>query len=364
MAKKPAVRKTRRQPPPPQVPGPDRRRLKKGLARGAIVLLGVVAGFALLEWIGPRLAPRYDLSRFVLPDWPQRTGKDFVTYKPSDILPYELGDNPGKVNSLGLWDREYSLRKAPGVFRIVFLGDSITHFSPYTEALENELNESGSGNYEVWNAAVGSYGIREYAALMRYRVPSYDPDLVVLAFCVNDLIENMTILYYDEQGRKQAYKGRPGMPGRLDNFLFKRSFLYRMICSVRESRADFETKRRDRIYWATEAMKTIRSRSENIGVPVVAIVFPVLLPRSEWTEEEKFGFESIVALLEKFDVPFLDLSDTFVPEEKRPQWRSRPGDRLHLNWEANDVLVPALQRFLRDRGLIPPSVGADEAPRR
>lgn len=66
-----------------------------------------------------------------------------------------------RINSLGFRDREYSVQKPPGVFRILCLGDSTTfgHWLPvektYSKVLEELLNriwKSSGMRFEVINA--------------------------------------------------------------------------------------------------------------------------------------------------------------------------------------------------------------------
>lgn len=96
------------------------------------------------------------------------------------------------VNSHGMRDREYSLEKPSGTYRIAVLGDSKTfgNFLPiadvYTEVLERRLLGAGY-RVEVLNFGVGGYDtVQEVAQLERHGV-AFDPDLVVVGYCMNDV---------------------------------------------------------------------------------------------------------------------------------------------------------------------------------
>ncbi len=99
-----------------------------------------------------------------------------------------------KVNSQGMRDREYSVDKPEGVFRIAVLGDSLVFGfgvelnNTYTKLLEAELNKLGVGDIEVLNFGMPGFGTKEEAEYWRVKAKMYDPDLVILGYCLNDEI--------------------------------------------------------------------------------------------------------------------------------------------------------------------------------
>ncbi|MER3445987.1 MAG: hypothetical protein C4291_03750 [Candidatus Dadabacteria bacterium] len=92
-------------------------------------------------------------------------------------------------NSLGMRDRERPLKKRPGSFRILFLGDSFVQGwgvpleQTMTILLENSLNKpKREKTIEVLNAGVFGYGpFLEYLYLKEL-MPSVEPDLVIVGF--------------------------------------------------------------------------------------------------------------------------------------------------------------------------------------
>lgn len=97
------------------------------------------------------------------------------------------------TNSHGLRDREYSLDKPAGVYRVVQLGDSTTlgwgvpQDRTIPKVLEAELNRAGGGRrFEVLNAGVGNYDtVQEYAHYLTYD-RAFHPDLVIIQYFIND----------------------------------------------------------------------------------------------------------------------------------------------------------------------------------
>jgi hypothetical protein len=105
---------------------------------------------------------------------------------------------PVKLNRLELRDsREYDLAKRPNTFRILVLGDSVTfghgsvyeHTYPYL--LEQQLKAWRTDvDWQVWNAAVPGYNSSQELAHLEEVGPRFAPDLVVVGFFENDVIDN------------------------------------------------------------------------------------------------------------------------------------------------------------------------------
>lgn len=105
-----------------------------------------------------------------------------------------------KVNSLGHRGGETSRVKPPRTFRILGLGDSfalghgVDGDSCFLAVAERELERraaaGGGRRVEVLNAGVGKWGTaQEYLYLTREGL-GLEPDLVLLAFCVDNDFEN------------------------------------------------------------------------------------------------------------------------------------------------------------------------------
>jgi len=117
-----------------------------------------------------------------------------------------LGGGPERVETVVPW-REFPADKCPrmvtrsvqrtkpdGHYRIVALGDSFTWGSgvhgddAYPARLERRLQRHYAGiEVDVLNAGRRGYNTRrEYATLRKRRLHQYEPDLVIVGFCLND----------------------------------------------------------------------------------------------------------------------------------------------------------------------------------
>jgi hypothetical protein len=105
---------------------------------------------------------------------------------------------PVHINNLGFRDpRNYSLEKHANTFRIVFLGDSVTfghgsvyeHTYPYL--VEQRLKQWRSDvDWQVWNVAVPGYNTSQELEHLEEIGPAFAPDLVIVGFYENDLVDN------------------------------------------------------------------------------------------------------------------------------------------------------------------------------
>jgi lysophospholipase L1-like esterase len=90
---------------------------------------------------------------------------------------------------------EVAVRKAPHLLRVAALGDSVTFGwnvsadATWPAQLDRVLHERGSGaaaGIEVLNCGVSGYCTHDEAIALEQRVQELDPDVVVLAYFLND----------------------------------------------------------------------------------------------------------------------------------------------------------------------------------
>lgn len=159
-----------------------------------------------------------------------------------------------EISKNGLRDRVYPKKKPAGVTRVLTIGDSITfgygvaREDSYPEKLEKLLNEREPGKWEVINFGTPGTNIKEYVSMFIKRGIEYDPDLVVLGYCLNDidppargipkrLAEGTTdVEYYQDKKRSKAVKEGKDLvpwsipiPAFIEDPLKKHSALYRLI---------------------------------------------------------------------------------------------------------------------------------------
>ncbi len=181
-----------------------RRIWKRILTRAA--LLAVVVALCLLALEGmTRLIYNRNGMHFGIEMW--KYAKALKRTSPNPDMGHEHVPNreaflmgvPVKINSAGLRDREFSLDKPDGTYRILALGDSTTfgwgvlQDKTYAKVLEQRLNDNPPPgkprHFEVINSGVGNYNTAQEVAYFKERGRLYHPDMVILGFFVNDAEE-------------------------------------------------------------------------------------------------------------------------------------------------------------------------------
>ena len=200
------------------------------------VLLAVLAtGAALVfaELAVARFAPQY--RNYTRPD--DLLGYAFVPGARYTVVPAEAcpgWGSSGRINTLGLRDRERDARRRPGTFRILALGDSYTEGFQFDlpriwpGILEHRLSQRADGfRYEVINAGRSAMGTDTQLLYYRRDGRGYHSDLVLVLFVPNDFRDNSMIL----SGRPQAYFTTTEKDLALDTS-FVRTFGYRLRKAV------------------------------------------------------------------------------------------------------------------------------------
>ena len=156
----------------------------KRLLLGAVVsLLSILLTLALLE-IGVRVYSASTAS-------PGTTPHPLHVRVDSPLL-YSLNPAHPEVNSLGMRDDEVEVAKPPGTFRVLVLGDSVAYGdgvprrSAFPDRLEALLRATRP-SAEVLNTAALGYTPYNELQYFLTRGRTLQPDLVLVAFCLNDV---------------------------------------------------------------------------------------------------------------------------------------------------------------------------------
>ena len=145
-----------------------------------------------------------------------------------------------KINSLGLRDEEFPLEKPKSEKRILVLGDS------FVEALQVPLDQTFlklledmflPDHVRVINGGHSGYGQAEQLLFWRYKGSQLDPDLVILFFYANDIIDNSIDLdpwqkrpfFVMTQNGTLQLINKSREPSRLKKFLSEYFYLYHFV---------------------------------------------------------------------------------------------------------------------------------------
>ena len=275
----------------------------------------------------------------------------------NSVLRYVPSPGSSGISSYGIRDREYPRAKGAKTRRILVIGDSVGYgFCNDREVLavddvfakQIERACAGSGSpLEVINLCVSGYDtVQEVEFLVRKGL-ALDPDVVLVAYCLNDDFEASAELNSFQRNPQFALESRIG------RHLVLRSHLARVIW-LRHAKPEAAR--------ATAAATTTGSRTERgferlaslartNGFQPVVVVFPLFEPAASyrWHPQHR----RVSELATRFGFPVLDLFESFAlaseGDLRRLQGRC---SREHPDERGHRVAATEIRTFLAARGLI------------
>lgn len=159
-----------------------------------------------------------------------------------ELVPYSYKGYEA-INGQGRRDFHYPRAKSEDTFRIAVLGDSVTFgwgtnvwraHPNMTEYYLNDYQTEGKTNYEIWNFGVRGYGIDEEVACLKAKVLDTNPDMVVLAYNLNDpdpFSVDLAWVYSEMKWEDEQYlhEMRRAWGNKIRRVLYEKSELYRLI---------------------------------------------------------------------------------------------------------------------------------------
>jgi hypothetical protein len=174
----------------------------RGAAAGLLVCCGLAAGVAVCE-VGLRVFKLWEIPDYSQVNWYRKPPIPGVPYllKPNLRAAWGLGNVA--TDDFGIRNQHPAERPA-GIYRILALGDSVTfgfgvdRSQSFPAVLEKLLNGGGAAQYQVIDAGVPGFNIRDEAALLPELLRRYRPGLVLWTVVSNDYDDSLGV---DSEGR-------------------------------------------------------------------------------------------------------------------------------------------------------------------
>ena len=274
-------------------------------------------------------------------------------------------------NSLGFHDYEYPPGKAPGVFRILVVGDSFTEGASinfddtYPKRLERYLNLYGNKTgtvYEVLNASKLRRSTPEEVMAIKELATRLDPDMIILGYCLNDAEdweEPEKILKMRNKYHHHYFREPTGWLA----FLYDRSALVRLVMHrAHKYRLNHGyTKYYHTIYdddypgWhkTKKALCALGEFSRSAGVPSGVVILPLF----SFGFDDNYPFSDVHATLhgalEEAGLLYIDLFP-FYRGLNRIRMEATPNLDPHPSEIAHRVAAQAIWSRLKKSRLLPP----------
>jgi hypothetical protein len=277
-------------------------------------------------------------------------------------------------NSAGMRDREHTLNKPAGVFRVLLLGDSFTEAlqvpfeASLPSLLEQGLAERTGKRVEVVNAGVSGWGTDDELRYLTQYGLRYHPDLVVVAMTLhNDISDNLRQDWHTVRNGALVEKPvRPMSSARfavvqLKAFLATRSQLYQLGRRVwhRGEIKQVATQLRSHVVQlfveptpqkiaeglvlTSHELVAIRDAAGASGARVAAVLLPIRYQLSDSmfadfvksagvpVQEMRIGKpqQLVTQMAESLGIPVIDL----LPRFRR--WTTDSSAPLYLEWDGH-----------------------------
>lgn len=364
------------------------------LKKGALILGSVGVTLGVIE-IALRLAGYNPVSTLFQPNgrFAPLVRESADPQRIYELRPATSGrgwDTDVSVNFHGFRGPAISPQKRANLFRIAVLGDSVSfaNYLPedaaFPRLLESQLLASGR-NVEVVNLSVPGYNTLQEVSTLRDIGVQFSPDLVVLAYCINDLGISSGVLEYISRLRKyrgSIYKSRVAQfvrvqldrleqmgyfndPNSPENLLLSNpkwsedvssdSELLRLIESLRDHtirhpqlhpfvqlHADPKAVARFRF-----ALTTLQRLSDQFKFDVIVVIVPLLRE----TPEERPGHELAYGIVRhettRAGFSLINLHETFATEGFA-KFELRSGDPLHPNSYGHALIAKRLRYAVQE----------------
>jgi lysophospholipase L1-like esterase len=335
-----------------------------------LTLLAVETSFRVLDLRG-YFAPRTrDWSHALVHKRVERVKGVDIQFKPHAEFRFDYDSNPRgyfdeqngltyRTNQHGFRGAEFPLAKPKGTSRIMVLGDSFTFGEGvkvehlFTTRLQEILRARAEPNVDVLNFGVSAWSTRDEINYFENAGRSFEPDLVVVVFVLNDAGPDVLDLWNDFRASYEA-------PFPL-KYSYAASYLYSKHLRKNAGRQYIDAlvgsalTEQDRWNRSLAHLSRGRQLAESIGARFAVVIFPFM-----YELNDSYPFlslhELVAARCRTEQIPCLDLLPAFKGQSYTDLW-VHPADQ-HPNEKGHAIAADAIADFLIDDRLIEP----DEAP--
>jgi len=283
--------------------------------------------------------------------------RDVEKYKSTDLVPssdaglgWELKPKKDLLNAYGRFKKGRH-PKPKGVLRIIAIGDSITQQGFYERFLDDRLNSMNLGcRFEVWNCGTSGYNLGNYYYYLKRKALNFNPDLIILGFCLNDFSANNLTLF-NEGKYYDFHDPFAVIDFPFSQYLFLHSNLYRFVL-FRLEKAKLRRTDIDAILnRQLDSMIDICSKRK---IKIIALIWPYL--KDVYNDADTGEYRRVKTALENKRIPFIDLHDVLT-DRSDLTLRLNSYDYIHPSEKTFGIMVdkgicPFVTSYLKNSGLL------------
>jgi len=266
-------------------------------------------------------------------------------------------------NSYRARDYYYTPKKAPGVFRIIVIGDSFTfggkmHFDDsFPKRLERMLNLNvNQRKVEVLNWGISGYSTLHEVELVKDAVTQFNPDLIVVQITLNDAeVQPFRVTHKYQNKRGKVILSNPIFKyWKSLGYLVKRIYYTNLNREyVTYHTAAFEDSASWKIF--SGAFQQIRQQASSRSIPLLAVLFPMM----SHPFDDRYPFHAVHKKIgdemAAQGISFVDLFPDFKGRDP-VRLQVEPGSDAHPNELAHRFAADRIYTTLANLGWLPKDV--------
>lgn len=260
------------------------------------------------------------------------------------------------INKQGFRDADFDTKS--GNVKVMCLGDSTTFGGHIDEKLlyTSKLSVLLGEKYSVYNLGVDGYNIIQEAENLKVNGLKYNPDIVLVIFCLNDFDDNDFHIYYAAKANSYG----------INNFLYKSKIYRRFIClpimKLIDNCKDKNIMSPAYMYRKYGEIDVSDVEDEEIGVKVFSqlqkqygfkcyfFILPYFKDFDNYSKEYEYVHNKIKKILTKYNnIKWFDLKEDFMNISKNADIFVNHSDKYidiaHPNEYGNELIA----RFIYDK---------------
>jgi len=324
------------------------------IKKSILLFIGIIIGLFLVEtifYIVPSLGQKYSLEKFVTHSvtFNDQINKYSRRYRPSNLLGFEKVPNSApKINSHGLIGPEFNVEKKEGTIRILVLGDSLMEENYFIEYLRSWFAELDSKvTFEIINGGVGSYGAWHYSRYLKWKGMKFNPDIVLVSFCLNDFSSFNKTYYKAKNGIVEYTLPVDNIYVPVNYFLFRYSYMYRSSIIFLENliynwKGDWEE--RD-VEFGITYMGEIKKICKKNKIPLLCFIWPYFTSTRNYKDWQRNQYKNMIKVLDHLNIKYVDLHNYFS-DRLRKSLRESLTDYVHPVKKGHKIAAEAIFNHL------------------